>query len=140
MSMISIMRYVRLKETPLEVERFHTPSETYRKACDDSLELGPFVQRGTADGFLDTGNARPGANRNLVMVGGSFVESMFSNELARFPSQIERTLPSEWQVCNAGYSGMTTLHILPLLAAKLVPYVVPNGKILILLDSQISMS
>src|SRR5699024_3510378 len=92
---------------------------------------GPFVQRGTIDGFLDTGNHRPPATRNLVMLGGSFVESMFAAEMDRFPSQIERMLPDDWRIFNARDSGMTTLHMLSLLVSKLVPFLIPNGKLVI---------
>lgn len=124
------MRTIRLKETPAG-RREHTPTDEYRKECDASLGPGPFIQEGTADGFLATGNDRPDATRNLVMVGGSFVESMFAPATARFASRVERELPAEWRVLNAGRSGMTTLHLLSVMAAKLPPFLVDGGKLVI---------
>lgn len=123
------MRTIRLKETP-SGRREHTPADEYRRTCDASLGRGPFIQEGTPDGFLATGNDRPDATRNLVMIGGSFVESLFIPVQDRFASRIERDLPADWRVLNAGYSGMTTLHLLSVLAAKLPPYL-EGGKLLI---------
>lgn len=40
-------------------------------------------------------------------------------------------MPGQWGVMNAGYSGMSTLHMLQLLSAKLLPFVIPWGKLLI---------
>lgn len=65
------------------------------------------------------------------MLGGSFVESMFVDELDRFPSIVERGLPEEWQVLNGGYSGMTTLHLLPLLTSKVPTVMSPGSKLLL---------
>lgn len=125
------MRTIRLKETRPNRDEWLTPSDEYRELCDDTLEAGPFHVRGTPDGFLDTGNARPEATKNLVMLGGSFVESNYCAEGARFPSQIERGLPSEWRVLNGGYSGMSTLHLASLLLAKVPMHLPPGSAVLI---------
>lgn len=125
------MRTVRLKETPPGVQKPLTPSDAYREACDSTLGQGPFMQRGTVHGFLDTGNERSKAYRNLVMLGGSFVESMFVDELHRFPSIVERALPQDWCVLNGGYSGMTTLHMLAILSAKIPTVMTPGSKLIL---------
>lgn len=117
------MRTLRLKEAAPGTDDWLSPGDIHRSISDDSLADGPFRRRGTAEGFLSTGNERPGATKRLVMLGGSFVESMFAPEQERFASVVERNLPSEWAVLNGGYSGMTTLHALTQLAAKIVPYV-----------------
>lgn len=125
-----MVRTIRLKETPAG-RREHTPTDEYRKGCDASLGEGPFIQEGTPDGFLATGNDRPDATRNLVMLGDSFVESMFTSVTTRFASRVERELPDEWRVLNAGLSGMTSLHLLSVMAAKMPPFLVDGGKLVI---------
>lgn len=117
------MRTLRLKETEPGTDDWLSPQDIHRSISDDSLADGPFRRRGTAEGFLSTGNVRPEATRRLVMLGGSFVESMFCPEQQRFASVVERSLPSEWSVLNGGYSGLTTLHAFTQLAAKIVPFV-----------------
>lgn len=117
------VRTLRLKEISRDLDDWLSPKEVHRAIADDSLSSGPFRRRGTSEGFLATGNERPGATRRLVVLGGSFVESMFCPEEMRFASVLERNLPTEWAVLNGGYSGMTTLRAFTQLAAKIVPYV-----------------
>jgi lysophospholipase L1-like esterase len=125
------MRYVRLKETRPNVDATHVPPPEYRVNCDDTLGEGPFEQRGTDDGFLMTGNYRPLATRNLVLLGGSFVESAYSHETDRFASIIERDLTVDWQVLNGGYSGTNTLHMLPVVSVKIPTVMTPGSKLVI---------
>lgn len=115
------MRSLRFKEVAPGTDHEVAPADIHRSISDASLPAGPFRRRGTVDGFLDTGNHRPDAARNLVLLGDSFVESVFAPEQQRFASQLERALPPEWRVLNGGYSGMTSLHALAQLAAKVVP-------------------
>lgn len=115
------MRSLRFKEIAPGTDDEVAPAAIHFSISDSSLPPGPFRRRGNGDGFLDTGNHRPEATRNLVLLGDSFVESMFAPEQLRFPSQLERALPAQWRVLNGGYSGMTTLHALAQLAAKVVP-------------------
>lgn len=117
------MRTLRLKEISPGIDDWLSPSDIHRSISDDSLPAGPFHRRGTPEGFLATGNERPAATRRMVLLGGSFVESMFCAEEMRFASVLERGLPEEWAVLNGGYSGMTTLHAFTQLAAKIVPHV-----------------
>lgn len=116
------MRSLRLKEIAPGVDDTVAATDFHRSIADETLPEGPFRRRGTAEGFLATGNDRPAATRRLVLLGGSFVESMFAPETERFPSRIERGLPADWRVLNGGYSGMTTLHALTQLPAKIVPF------------------
>lgn len=125
------MREIRLKEPRPSVRDFLTPSDEYREGCDDTLAPGPFRRRNTDDGFLATGNDRFDAPKRLVLLGGSFVESMYTDEKQRFPSLIERDLPDEWRVCNGGYSGMTSLHLLNVLASKIPSILTPGSKVVL---------
>src|SRR5690625_4090976 len=100
------MRNIPLKEHPPNSHGRYLPSHKDREASDETLGGGPFVGRGTADGYLYTGNERPDAVKNLIMLGGSFVESLFVEERSRFPSIIERSLPDAWRVLNGGQSEM----------------------------------
>lgn len=115
------MRTLRFKEIAPGADGEVSPADIHFAISDGSMPPGPFRRRGTSDGFLDTGNDRPDATRNLVLLGDSFVESMFAPEQQRFASQVERALPPQWRVLNGGYSGMTSLHVLAQLAAKVVP-------------------
>ncbi|MCT2260352.1 hypothetical protein M3F59_01685 [Brachybacterium muris] len=113
---------MRLKEITPGVDDTVAATDFHRSIADETLPEGPFRRRGTPEGFLATGNDRPEATRRLVLLGGSFVESMFAPETERFPSRIERRLPADWRLLNGGYSGMATLHALTQLPAKIVPY------------------
>ena len=125
------MRTIRLKEVRQNVDDFLSPTESYRDRCDESLPVGPFRRRGTPDGFLATGGDRLNAEKKLILLGGSFVESMYIPEEARFAAVIERALPVDWRVCNGEYSGMTTLHLLLGLASKIPPMLTTGSKVII---------
>lgn len=125
------MRSIRLKEFDPGSSRRLAPADKYRALSDDTLPAGPFLRRGTADGFLATGNNRGTATQNLVLLGGSFVESVYCAEEKRFPSVLERALPPDWRVLNGGYSGMTTLHMLPIVATKIPPLMTPGSRLVL---------
>lgn len=124
-------RTIRLKETRRHRASWLTPSPEYRSLCDDTLDPGPFLTRGTSHGFLETGNPRPDATMNLLMFGGSFVESNYCHEHERFASRVERDLPRRWRVLNGGYSGMSTLHLSSLLLAKAPMHLPPGSAVVI---------
>ncbi|WP_422115749.1 SGNH/GDSL hydrolase family protein [Brachybacterium sp. UNK5269] len=125
------MRTIRLKEIRPGYEDRMTPPAGYLASSNSTLTEGPFRRRGTPDGFLDTAQDRPDANKKLVLLGDSFVESMFIDEHSRFPAIIERGLTDDWRVCNGGYSGMTALHQLGVLSMKIPPLLTPGSKVIL---------
>lgn len=125
------MRTIRLKETEPGSRTLLTPAADYRELTDESLPSGPFLRRGTADGFLHTGDEREAATRSLILLGDSFVETVYCDEAERFPALLEQTLPEEWRVLNGGYSGMTTAHMLTLVAAKIPPLMSPGSRLVL---------
>jgi lysophospholipase L1-like esterase len=73
-----------------------------------------------------TGNSleSPGDLRKVVLLGDSFVESLFAQERERFASILERDLNANgfgYQVLNGGYSGATLLHSFNVFMNKVVP-------------------
>lgn len=125
------MRTIRLKETRPGADDLLTPKDESRVLCDLTLEAGPFRRRADADGFLITGNERPAARENLILLGDSFLEGSYSHENHRFASLLENDLPEEWRVLNGGYSGTSSLHLLPQLSAKIPPLMTAGGALVI---------
>lgn len=64
------MTLIRLKEHTRNTVTAHTPTDNYRLLCDESLDVGPFIRRGTSQGFLDTGNSVPEDAPSMVLIGG----------------------------------------------------------------------
>lgn len=119
-------RYIRLKEWGLLQDTSKTPQDSYLQKTDGSLRGEPYPLRTDSAGFIRTGNdiPNPGAKRKIVMLGGSFVESLFARETQRFPSQVEKLLNEDGlplQVLNGGYSGATLLHVYNIVLNKVVP-------------------
>lgn len=139
-------RYLRLKEhVPFSVAE-HTPPPEYRERSDETLGPGPFLARADEHGFLMTGNHVDEDAPALAMLGGSFVESMFVPEQARFTSNIERRLAlagHSHRVLNGGYSGANTLQIAQVLLAKLPPILGAGGRVLLFIgqsDAEVLMA
>lgn len=127
-------RSIRLKEhTPLSY-KVHTPSDLYRETSDSTLGKGPFIARADADGFLRTGNDTAESSPKVIILGGSFIESMFVPENIRFPSILERRLAVAGhprKILNGGYSGNNTLQIIQSVISKL-PSIVDDDTIVLL--------
>lgn len=121
-------RHIRLKEWGVLAEEVKQPSQVYLLGTDGSLPDAPYQLRTNVQGFLRTGNDLPGlaARRKIVMLGGSFVESIYAHEKDRFPSVAERSLeyqrPGKLEVWNGGYSGSTSLHVFNIVVNKLRPF------------------
>ena len=119
-------RYIRLKEWGLSQDTFKTPQDSYLEHTDGSLSCEPYHLQTDSAGFIRTGNTipNPESKRKIVMLGGSFVESLFSRETLRFPSQVEKILNEDghpFQVLNGGYSGATLLHVYNIVLNKVIP-------------------
>lgn len=128
-------RSIRLKEHEAGIDTFREPVERTRDFSDHTLAHRPYLFRTDNNGFILTGNeAGVDSLPELVVVGDSFVESLFASEAMRFASQVERGLAvaaTPYRVLNAGYSGMTSLHMLGVLSVKLRPLIRPQTKLLL---------
>lgn len=131
-------RVIRFKEhIPLSYKSF-TPSDAYRRTTDHTLGTGPFIARADVDGFLRTGNDTAHDCPKVILLGGSFVESMFVPENIRFASILERRLSVAGhprRVLNGGYSGNNTLQITQSVISKL-PAIVDSDTIVLLCIGQ----
>lgn len=119
-------RYIRLKEWGISKDMLKEPTDSYMSGTDGSLEKKPYRLRTDSQGFILTGNPlkNPGAKKKIVLLGGSFVESLFEEEDQRFPAILERALAEtglDYQVLNAGYSGENLLHSYNLFLNKIIP-------------------
>lgn len=136
-------RVIRLKENgPLSQKSF-TPSDAYRRRTDHTLGPGPFIARADSNGFLRTGNETAHDCQKIILLGGSFVESMFVPEDVRFASILERLLSVAGhprRVLNGGYSGNNTLQITKSVISKLPAIVDPDSIVLLCMDSPMPRS
>ncbi|MGV0428317.1 SGNH/GDSL hydrolase family protein [Corynebacterium pyruviciproducens] len=119
-------RQIRFKEWGVELETTKTPTDDYMRGTDGSVKQEPYLLRTDTEGFILTGNEfhNYGGMRKVVLLGDSFVESLFCEEKQRFASILEAKFHSDGsnlQVWNAGYSGATLLHIFDLFVNKIVP-------------------
>lgn len=108
------------------------PSPEYLARTDGTLLAGPFRCRSDDNGFIRTGNSVASESGSLVFLGGSFVESIYSQESDRFVSVTERNLIQGGHLVNClngGYSGSTTLHLLNVILNKIYPLIGPGGTI-----------
>lgn len=129
-------RTIRLKEHELDLSTHRDATDRIRELSDDSLPEGPYVVRTDSDGFISTGNEVDADAPDLFILGDSFVESHFAAENLRFASQVERGLVAAgtpYRVRNGGYSGMTSLHMLGVLTAKMPPLLKPGSKLLLVI-------
>lgn len=127
-------RSIRLKEHQPNLDMHRRPPESIREESDDSLEEGPHRVRTDDQGFISTGNDVPGDAPDIFVIGDSFVESLLASEHRRFVSQVERGLSAAGaphRVRNGGYSGMTSLHMLGAVSAKLPPLLRPGSRLLL---------
>jgi predicted O-methyltransferase YrrM/lysophospholipase L1-like esterase len=129
-------RTIRFKEWGVLVAEMKSPTQAYLDVSDSSLGPGPFTLRTDSEGFIRTGNQleNRGAMKKIVMIGDSFVESLFVDEKDRFCSNLERQLNHDGltlECLNAGYSGSTLLHSFNVFMNKVVPLIPYTRRILI---------
>lgn len=118
---------MRLKEQPIGINDEVTPPGTYLAKTDGSLEAIPYKRVTTAHGFLETGAPHKPGQPTTFIVGGSFVEGMYCDADRRFVAQLAQRLPVN--VLNAGYSGMTTLHLLTVVMSKIAGLSNPGDRL-----------
>ena len=119
-------RVIRFKEWGPLADITRTPKPEYLHRSDGTLSGEPFRIRTDSNGFIQSSNDFPntGAMRKVVLLGDSFVESLFVQEQDRFPSVLERHLQASgqnFQCLNGGYSGATMLHSFNVFMNKVAP-------------------
>lgn len=130
------IRSVRLKEHLGATEVEVSPSPTIVGVADESIPPGPYAKRTDSHGFIMTGNDAPDSAPPLLVLGDSFVESIYAAEDRRFVSQVEKALldsSTPYRVLNGGYSGMTSLHMMGILTAKAPSHLTPEGKLMLVI-------
>lgn len=115
-------RTIRLKEQSANVDRLCAPNGEQLLNNMGGLEDKKYRIRTDSSGFIVTGNDRNSRNKTIV-IGDSFVESMFVDEHKRFCSIIESMDIQNGtdyfgHVLNAGCSGSTTLNLYNCLVNK----------------------
>lgn len=115
-------RSIRLKEWLPNQDTLQHPTPDYLAAANGTLADADYRLRTDANGFIVAPEATDEpADRALLFLGDSFVESVFVPEEERFPAAVQAQLRAAGQrvrCLNGGYSGATTLHMLLALLAK----------------------
>ncbi|MFO1061421.1 MAG: glycosyltransferase family 2 protein [Dongiaceae bacterium] len=118
-------RTIRLKEHPRSAEIVSTPPDWYMAKSDSTLTSRPFRIATDENAFIRTDPPPPPGAPELVLLGDSFVEGMFSAPEHRIASRLQQILQSDRQLAvavrNAGYGGATLLHSLNTFLNKIVP-------------------
>ena len=111
-----------MKEWGCDKKTFKRPSEKQLLAATPDLQDKDYPLNTDANGFIIDGTlkCRSDRKRSIVLLGDSFVESVFVDEEKRINAVLER-LASDFSVLNGGYSGATSLHLINIIVNKVVP-------------------
>lgn len=115
-------QHIRLKEFDHNINKIHVPSESYLTGAPQLDKNKAYYMCTDDNGFISTGNYFK-SDLTIAVVGDSFVENIFVDELDRFESILERRFLKEGKrlkVLNAGVSGMTGLSACNLILNKIV--------------------
>ena len=115
-------QHIRLKEFDHNIKKYHVPTDEYLRGAPQLNNGRAYCQQTDENGFIKTGNCF-NPDFTIAIVGDSFVENIFVDELSRFESVLERRFLSggrRVKVINAGVSGMTGLTAFNLILNKLV--------------------
>src|SRR4051812_5268869 len=108
-------RVIRLKEYPPCSTMSNTPPGWYVEEKNSTLPNKAYTVRTDRNGFIRSANDEGEFQRELIVLGDSVVESLYLDEGLRFCSVLQdllcEQLPGRVRICNAGYSGATTLHL-----------------------------
>lgn len=115
-------RVIRLKEWGCNKSTIKKPAENQISNATKALELKDYALNTDANGFIINSlhNLRGIRSKNLVLLGDSFVESLFVDEDKRMNAILEDEL-TDYKVLNGGYSGATSLHLLNVIVNKVIP-------------------
>lgn len=117
-------RTIRLKEWGVDVDVQRTPDPGSIERSDSSLGTGPVRFRTDGDGFIASGLDDSDSVGDIVVLGDSVVECMYLHEGQRLTDRCQAGLRARGRclrVRNGGMSGCTSLHLLTMLLAKIVP-------------------
>ena len=125
--LVPTKRYIVLREHEPNQTLFVAPAEDFMIE-PGSLDLKSYIVNLNSDGFVKNGNPDKEITDDpirIVFLGGSTTESLFVNELNRFPSYVERSLRSLYsqriKTINAGVAGNNSFHSLLNFQAKVIP-------------------
>lgn len=115
-------RVIRLKEWGCNLRAFKKPSEKQVAIATPELEVKNYALNTDANGFIFNSllDDRRERKDNIVLLGDSFVESLFVDEDKRLNAVIEKNFPGV-NVLNGGYSGATSLHLINIIINKVIP-------------------
>lgn len=115
-------RVIRLKEWGCNKKTSKKPAENQIANATRDLEAKNYALTTDSNGFIINGSRKVGAARskNLVLLGDSFIESLFVDEEKRINAVLEERF-SDFNVLNGGYSGATSLHLLNVISNKVIP-------------------
>ncbi|MBS9402917.1 hypothetical protein KG088_04680 [Halomonas sp. TRM85114] len=116
-------RVIRLKEWGCNLSTFKRPSEKQIAVATSALEDKDYALNTDSNGFIINSLlvGRDQRKKHIVLLGDSFVESLFVDEDKRLNAIIERLVP-DVNVLNGGYSGATSLHLINIIINKVIPF------------------
>lgn len=114
-------RSIRLKENVTDTDRFLKPTTAYLHRTNGNILDTGYRVRTDSNAAILTGNSDilTPSQKDLIFLGDSFTESTYVSEINRFSAIVERTLST--RVYNYSYSGTTTLQLLNMFLAKIIP-------------------
>ena len=115
-------RVIRLKEWGCNKKTTKKPAENQILNATRALEAKDYALNTDSNGFIINGarNNEEVRDKKLVLLGDSFVESLFVDEDKRINAIIESRFDN-CNVLNGGYSGATSLHLLNVINNKVIP-------------------
>lgn len=117
-------RSVRLKEIEPNTVRALVPSDEYLRKTNGTIHKKEYITRTDSNGAIITGNEIEftASHEDLILLGGSFVESSYVDETCRFAAVAERSLGGACKVFNYSYSGTTLFQSMLSFLSKVVGY------------------
>lgn len=117
-------RTIRLKEWDIGMDVQREPDPGSIARSDPSLGTQAVRFRVDSDGFIASGLDEREASADIVVLGDSVVECMYLHEGQRLTDRCQAGLHARGhrlRVRNGGMSGSTSLHLLTMILAKIVP-------------------
>lgn len=113
-------RVIRLKEWGCNKKTTKKPAENQILNATHALEAKDYALNTDSNGFIINSGKIETRDKNLVLLGDSFIESLFVDEDKRINAVIENNF-TDFNVLNGGYSGATSLHLLNVITNKVIP-------------------